>query len=45
MSISRQLLDKIEKSKLPTLTDRVEESKDDFKFSDGQKITTIKDQP
>lgn len=43
MQIVRQLLDKIEKVKLPSLTDKVEESKVDFKFSDGQKI--IKETP
>jgi hypothetical protein len=45
MQITRQLLDKIEKCKLPSLTDKVEETKDEFKFSDGQKIVTVKEQP
>ena len=38
-------MDKIEKCKLPSLTDKVEETKDEFKFSDGQKIVTVKEQP
>lgn len=45
MQITRQLLDKIEKTKLPSLTNKVEETKDEFKFSDGQKIVTVKEQP
>ena len=31
-------MDKIEKTKLSSLTDKVEETKDEFKFSDGKKI-------
>ena len=31
----RMLLEKIEKSKLPSLPDKVEESKDEFRFGDG----------
>ena len=41
MRITKQLLDKIEKTKLPSLPDKTEENKDDFKFSDGQKITSV----
>ena len=40
MRITKQLLEKIEKAKLPSLPDKSDENKDDFKFSDGQKITS-----
>jgi hypothetical protein len=43
LHISRQMLYRIEKAKLPGLTDKVEETKDEFKLSDGQKITNLKE--
>jgi hypothetical protein len=43
MLIVRQMLEKIEKVKLPSLSDKVEETKEEFKFSDGQKITAVKE--
>lgn len=43
MASVRMLLEKIEKNKLPTLPDKTEEAKDEFKFGDGQKITAFND--
>ena len=45
MTSVRQLLEKIEKSKLPMLPTKLEESKDDFRFGDGQKITSLNEDP